>query len=65
MQYTYIVIGYKLLFIVQESFTKAELEKFTKRYENGYDLLIDKRYNKWLELHHQEEYGKLIGNSGV
>jgi len=51
-------------FTAEENFSAAELQKFSKRYENGYDLLIDTRYNLWLELHHPAEYQKLISSNG-
>jgi len=35
-------------------FSTAELKKFERRYENGYDLTHDQWYNKWLEIHHPE-----------
>ena len=31
-------------------FSEEEEAKFMKRYENGYDLLHDSRYNQWLSL---------------
>ena len=51
--------AYAYVVIVDESFSIAELQKFAKRYENGYDLTHDQRYNKWLEIHHPEEAPKL------
>ena len=33
-------------------FTEDELKKFNKRYENGYDLQHDERYNLWVKLYH-------------
>ncbi len=35
-------------------FSEEEEAKFTRRYENGYDLLHDCRYNEWLSMHHLE-----------
>ena len=35
-------------------FTEEEETKFTRRYENGYDLVCDPRYNQWLSIHHPE-----------
>ena len=32
-----------------------ELELFQCRYENGYNLKTDKRYNQWLKVHHPQE----------
>ena len=32
-------------------FTEEEETKFTRRYENGYDLVCDPRYNQWLSIH--------------
>ena len=37
-------------------FSAKELERFECRYENGYDLNTDKRYNKWLRMYHPDEY---------
>ena len=34
------------------SFSSNELLKFQRRYENGYDLKHDIRYNTWLEIYH-------------
>ena len=34
------------------SFTTEEMEKFQCRYEEGYDLDIDERYNLWLQTIH-------------
>ena len=34
------------------SFTDSELSKFSTRYENGYDITTDERYNLWLETYH-------------
>ena len=36
------------------SFTPQEVDCFTKRYEEGYDVYIDKQYVAWLQLHHPE-----------
>ena len=33
-------------------FTEEELLRFQRRYEEGYDLTTDTKYNKWLEMHH-------------
>ena len=35
-------------------FTEEEVALFTKRYEEGYDLTHDKRYNYWLQLKNDE-----------
>ena len=34
------------------SFTAAETERFQVRFEEGYDLTHDERYNLWLRAHH-------------
>jgi len=34
------------------SFTAAETERFQVRFEEGYDLTHDERYNLWLQVHH-------------
>ena len=36
------------------TFTEDEVQLFKLRWENGYDLRHDQRYNKWLELHHPD-----------
>ena len=36
------------------NFTSVELEKFQMRYENGYDLKDDIRYNRWLQMYHPD-----------
>ena len=33
-------------------FTEEEDSKFSRRYEEGYDLKGDKRYNLWLSTYH-------------
>ena len=35
-------------------FTEEEVALFTKRYEEGYDLTHDKRYNYWVQLKNDE-----------
>ena len=35
-----------------ESFSQSEHEKFSRRYENGYDIKTDQRYNAWLIAFH-------------
>ena len=35
-------------------FTEEEITLFEKRFENGYNLTIDARYNTWLREFHQE-----------
>ena len=34
------------------TFSEQELAKFTRRYENGYDIATDERYNAWLRIFH-------------
>ncbi len=36
-------------------FSESELAKFSTRYENGYDITTDERYNVWLEMFHSAE----------
>ena len=36
-------------------FSAEELEKFECRYENGYYLNTDERYNRWLRMYHLDE----------
>ena len=33
-------------------FTEDEIQRFKVRWDNGYDLKHDQRYNQWLEIHH-------------
>ena len=40
-------------------FSEAELKRFSIRYENGYDIKLDERYNTWLRRYHPKE--KLTG----
>ena len=40
---------------VEKPFTEEEKQHFQARYDNGYDLIIDKRYNRWLQINHPEE----------
>ncbi len=35
-------------------FTEGEIKLFERRYENGYDLEGDDRYNYWLKCYHPE-----------
>ena len=35
-------------------FSDEEEARFARRYENGYDLKHDKRYNLWLAQHHPD-----------
>lgn len=34
------------------SFSESEFSKFSQRYENGYDITTDERYNAWLRAYH-------------
>lgn len=40
-------------------FSVAELALFTKRFENGFDVKTDKRYNLWLSITHSKSQSKL------
>ncbi len=40
-------------------FSNGELMKFQRRLENGYDLLLDERYNLWLETYHPDRAKEL------
>ena len=44
------------------TFSHQEHTKFTKRYENGYDIKTDQRYNKWLEIYHPTDSQCIHGN---
>ena len=37
------------------SFSTEKILKFTSRYENGYDIDTDDRYNAWLAVYHPKE----------
>ncbi len=39
---------------IEMSFTAEEEAKFAKRFENGYDLVHDTRYNHWLSVRHAD-----------
>lgn len=34
---------------VESTFTEQEIKLFKRRFENGYDLKSDRRYNLWLK----------------
>ena len=36
-------------------FSAEELDRFECRYDNGYDLSTDERYNRWLRMYHPDE----------
>ena len=36
-------------------FSEAELKRFSIRYENGYNIKSDERYNAWLRRYHPTE----------
>ena len=38
----------------KESFTDKQITTFQERYENGYDLILDKDYIRWLTLYHPD-----------
>ena len=46
---------------VETEFTAEELKLFERRFENGYDLTTDKRYNLWLKNNHPEEGQSICG----
>ncbi|XP_019861816.1 PREDICTED: uncharacterized protein LOC109590340 isoform X7 [Amphimedon queenslandica] len=43
---------------LEDDFTEKEWTIFTKRYENGYDLQGDDRYNLWLSQYHSQSLQK-------
>lgn len=47
------------------NFTEQEMKKFTTRYENGYDLKSDERYNLWLKVYHPESHTTINRQSGI
>ena len=36
-------------------FSESEIVTFVTRYENGYDITTDERYNEWLAIYHSSE----------
>ena len=47
---------------IDYTFSHEEHTKFTKRYDNGYDITTDRRYNKWVEIYHPTEVQSANGN---
>ena len=47
---------------VPYSFTNEEKKRFVKRWENGYDLTTDEKYNHWLKRYHPVDFKKLMTN---
>ena len=47
------------------NFTAQEMKKFTTRYENGYNLKCDERYNAWLKVYYPESYTTMNRQSGT
>jgi len=47
-----------------EGFTEEETSLFEKRFENGYDLTHDSRYNLWLSQYHPESTVQRLPYSG-
>ena len=43
-------------------FSEAELKRFSIRYDNGYNIKSDKRYNAWLRRYHPKENMTKQGN---
>ena len=53
----WLLMLYKHFILISEadqppSFSSEELKKFEKRFDNGYDLQHDERYNLWLKHFH-------------
>ena len=44
-------------------FSEEEVCRFQTRFENGYDIKTDERYNRWLEMYHPELHGDLGSSS--
>ena len=40
--------------LTRTDFTESEDRLFKERFENGYDLTSDSRYNAWVELNHPQ-----------
>lgn len=45
------------------TFSLDEHKRFETRYENGYDLLGDEGYNRWLEMYHPQESNSLLDST--
>ena len=45
------------------TFTVEEIEKFQRRFENGYDIVTDERYNQWLVQNYPAETTSLLDAS--
>ena len=45
------------------TFSLDEHKRFERRYENGYHLLGDERYNHWLEMYHPQESNSLLDST--
>ena len=37
-----------------DPFTEEETQRYMRRFEEGYDIKSDSRYNRWLQTHHPE-----------
>ena len=53
----WLLMLYKHFIMISEadqppSFSSEELKKFEKKFDNGYDLQHDERYNLWLKHFH-------------
>ncbi len=45
------------------SFTNKECVRFERRWEEGYDLDHDQRYNDWVKIHHPDCHAKAASPS--
>ena len=44
-----------ILMTLLGEFSEVGLKRFSIRYENGYDIKSDERYNAWLRIYHPKE----------
>lgn len=51
----YIMAAYYVVNVLLGEFSEKELKRFSIRYESGYDIKSDKRYNAWLRRYHPKE----------
>ena len=43
-----------------EAFSDEEHRKYTRRFEEGYDIVDDEQYDKWLEIYHPSLKAKML-----
>ena len=47
---------------METTFSSNQLVRFQERYNNGYDIFVDKDYCKWLSLYHPEALPDDLGD---